>query len=75
MKEPEIPRSRSDRPMLAMAQAGESVLLLDDSKLGARGQNAIARVNEVSRVLAHGAPAAALEPLRGTGVKLEAIGD
>ncbi len=51
-------------------QSEESVLLLDDSKLGARGQNAIARVTEVSSVLAHGAPAAALEPLRATGVKL-----
>ena len=39
-----------------IAQSEESVLLLDDSKLGARGQNAIARVTEVSSVLAHGAP-------------------
>ena len=52
-----------------IAQSEESVLLLDDSKLGARGQNAIARVTEVSSVLAHGAPAAALEPLRATGVE------
>ena len=51
-----------------IAQSEEAVLLLDDSKLGARGQNAIARVTEVSSVLAHGAPAAALEPLRATGV-------
>jgi DeoR/GlpR family transcriptional regulator of sugar metabolism len=55
-------------------QAEESVLLLDDSKLGARGQNAIARVNEVSSVLAHGAPASALEPLRSTGIKLKVVG-
>ena len=33
-----------------IAQSEESVLLLDDSKLGARGQNAIARVTEVSSV-------------------------
>ncbi len=58
-----------------IAQAGESVLLLDDSKLGARGQNAIARVNEVSTVLAHGAPAAALDPMRATGVTLKVVGD
>jgi DeoR/GlpR family transcriptional regulator of sugar metabolism len=57
-----------------IAQAGESVLLLDDSKLGARGQNAIARVNEVSTVLAHGAPAAALDPMRATGVNLKLVG-
>jgi DeoR/GlpR family transcriptional regulator of sugar metabolism len=55
-------------------QAEEPVLLLDDSKLGARGQNAIARVNEVSSVLAHGAPASALEPLRSTGIKLKVVG-
>ena len=57
-----------------IAQSEESVLLLDDSKLGARGQNAIARVTEVSSVLAHGAPASALEPLRSTGVSLRVIG-
>ncbi len=57
-----------------IAQAEESVLLLDDSKLGTRGQNAIARVNEVSTVLAHGAPAAALDPMRATGVTLRVVG-
>jgi DeoR/GlpR family transcriptional regulator of sugar metabolism len=57
-----------------IAQAGEAVLLLDDSKLGARGQNAIGRVTEVATVLAHGAPAAALEPLRATGVNLRIVG-
>jgi DeoR/GlpR family transcriptional regulator of sugar metabolism len=57
-----------------IAQSEESVLLLDDSKLGARGQNAIAPVTEVTSVLAHGAPPAALEPLRATGVNLRVIG-
>jgi DeoR/GlpR family transcriptional regulator of sugar metabolism len=57
-----------------IAQSEEAVLLLDDSKLGARGQNAIARVTEVSSVIAHGASAAALEPLRATGVKLRVVG-
>jgi len=57
-----------------IAQSEESVLLLDDSKLGARGQNAIAQVTEVSSVLAHGAPASALEPLKATGVKLRVVG-
>ena len=58
-----------------IAQSEESVLLLDDSKLGARGQNAIARVTEVTSVLAHGAPATSLEPLRATGVKLKVVGN
>jgi hypothetical protein len=57
-----------------IAQSEEAVLLLDDSKLGARGQNAIARVTEVTTVLAHGAPASALEPLRATGVDLKVVG-
>lgn len=57
-----------------IAQAGEAVLLLDESKLGTRGQNAIARVTEVSTVLAHGAPATALEPVRATGVALRLVG-
>jgi DeoR/GlpR family transcriptional regulator of sugar metabolism len=57
-----------------ISQSEESVLLLDDSKLGARGRNAIARVTEVSGVLAHGAPAATLDPLRATGVKLRVVG-
>jgi DeoR/GlpR family transcriptional regulator of sugar metabolism len=57
-----------------ISQSEEAVLLLDDSKLGARGQNAIARVTEVSSVLAHGAPSSALEPLRATGVNLKVVG-
>src|SRR4051812_32189673 len=57
-----------------ISQSEESVLLLDDSKLGARGQNAIARVTEVSSVLAHGSPTSALDPLRATGVTLRVIG-
>jgi DeoR/GlpR family transcriptional regulator of sugar metabolism len=54
-------------------QSGESVLLVDDSKLGARGQNAIAKVTEVSTVLASSAPQSALEPLRATGVNLRVV--
>jgi DeoR/GlpR family transcriptional regulator of sugar metabolism len=57
-----------------IAQTEEPVLLVDDSKLGARGQNAIARVTEVSSVLAYGTSPAALEPLRATGVKLNVVG-
>jgi DeoR/GlpR family transcriptional regulator of sugar metabolism len=54
--------------------AGEAVLLVDDSKLGARGQNAITMVTEVSTVLASAAPQSALEPLRATGVNLRVVG-
>ncbi len=57
-----------------IAQAGEAVLLVDDSKLGARGQNAITRVTDVKTVLASSAPASALEPLRATGVNVQVVG-
>jgi DeoR/GlpR family transcriptional regulator of sugar metabolism len=56
-----------------IAQSREPVLLLDDSKLGARGQNAIVRVTDVSAVLAGGAPPAALENLRASGVALRVV--
>src|SRR3954453_20472361 len=55
-------------------QAGEAVLLVDDSKLGARGQNAITKVTDVSTVLASDAPASALDPLRATGVDVQVVG-
>jgi DeoR/GlpR family transcriptional regulator of sugar metabolism len=56
-----------------IGQSEESVLLLDESKLRARGQNAIARVTEVSTVLAAGTVRSALEPLRATGVSLRVV--
>jgi DeoR/GlpR family transcriptional regulator of sugar metabolism len=56
-----------------IAQSHEPVLLVDDSKLGARGQNAIVRVTDVSSVLAVGAPPAALESLRASGVSLRVL--
>jgi DeoR/GlpR family transcriptional regulator of sugar metabolism len=59
---------------MMIAQAEEPVLLLDDSKLGARGQNAIAAVTDVATVLAHGAPQSALAPLRASGVRVEVVG-
>lgn len=58
-----------------IAQAEDAVLLVDDSKLGARGQNVIARVTDLSGVLAHGAPPSALEPLKASGVSLRVVGD
>jgi DeoR/GlpR family transcriptional regulator of sugar metabolism len=56
-----------------IAQSEEAVLLLDESKLGARGQNAIVRVTEVSAVLAAGTGRSALDPLRATGVTLRVV--
>jgi DeoR/GlpR family transcriptional regulator of sugar metabolism len=56
-----------------IAQSEEAVLLLDESKLGARGQNAIVRVTEVSKVLAVGSVRSALDPLRATGVSLRVV--
>jgi DeoR/GlpR family transcriptional regulator of sugar metabolism len=57
-----------------IGQSEEAVLLLDDSKLGVRGQNAIVPVGELSGVLAHGTSGPALEPLRATGVDLRVVG-
>jgi DeoR/GlpR family transcriptional regulator of sugar metabolism len=56
-----------------IAQSEESVLLLDESKLGARGQNAIVRVTEVSAVVAAGTGRSALDPLRAAGVALRVV--
>jgi DeoR/GlpR family transcriptional regulator of sugar metabolism len=56
-----------------ISQSEEAVLLVDESKLGARGQNAIVRVTEVSTVLAAGAVRSSLEPLRATGVTLRVV--
>jgi DeoR/GlpR family transcriptional regulator of sugar metabolism len=57
-----------------IGQSEDAVLLLDDSKLGVRGQNAIVPVGELSGVLAHGTAGPALEPLRTTGVDLRVVG-
>jgi len=59
------------RTMLAQSQ--ESVLLVDGSKLSARGQNAIASVNELNCVLAEGLGAGELEALRATGVTVRSV--
>jgi DeoR/GlpR family transcriptional regulator of sugar metabolism len=56
-----------------ITQSEEAVLLVDESKLGTRGQNAIARVTEVSTVLAAGAVRSSLESLGATGVTLRVV--
>src|SRR5579875_2149290 len=47
-----------------IAQARQSILLVDGSKLSARGLNAIAPVSDISIVLAHGIPDGDLRQLR-----------
>jgi DeoR/GlpR family transcriptional regulator of sugar metabolism len=56
-----------------IAHAEEAVLLIDDSKLEARGLNAVGRVGDLAAVLTHGVPADALARLRATGVEVRAI--
>jgi DeoR/GlpR family transcriptional regulator of sugar metabolism len=54
-------------------QAGETVLLLDDSKLDVRGRQAIAPVGATALVLAHGIGAEVAERLRSQGAQVEVI--
>jgi DeoR/GlpR family transcriptional regulator of sugar metabolism len=56
-----------------IAHAEEAILLIDDSKLQARGLNAIGRVADLAAVFAYGASAKALAPLRAAGVDVRAI--
>jgi DeoR/GlpR family transcriptional regulator of sugar metabolism len=50
-----------------IAQAGESILLIDDSKLTARGLSVISSLSEVSGVLADGLSSEQVETLRSHG--------
>jgi DeoR/GlpR family transcriptional regulator of sugar metabolism len=56
-----------------LEQAREPVLLLDGSKLSARGRQAIAHLDAVSLVLADGVDGPALERLRGGGVTVRDV--
>jgi DeoR/GlpR family transcriptional regulator of sugar metabolism len=51
-----------------IAHAEEAVLLVDRTKLSARGLSAIGPASELAAVIAHGAPNAELAALRATGV-------
>jgi DeoR/GlpR family transcriptional regulator of sugar metabolism len=53
-----------------IANAEEAVLLVDRSKLSARGLSAIAPVGDLADVIAHGIPPAEMGPLQAPGVKL-----
>jgi DeoR/GlpR family transcriptional regulator of sugar metabolism len=57
-----------------LEQAAQSVLLLDDSKLTARGRQTIAPVRAVSIVLADGLAAEAAAGLRELGAVVRAVG-
>jgi DeoR/GlpR family transcriptional regulator of sugar metabolism len=54
-----------------IAQAAVSTVLLDRSKLTARGLNAIAPVGALEEVLTHGIADTELEGLRSAGVRFE----
>ena len=56
-----------------IAQAGESTLLVDSSKLSVRGLSLIGSVVELSNVLAHGLSDAEANVLRSTGASVELI--
>lgn len=58
-----------------IAQASESVLLVDASKLAARGLSRIASVGELAAVLAYGLSGSEVAPLRSPGVGLVALDD
>jgi DeoR/GlpR family transcriptional regulator of sugar metabolism len=56
-----------------IAQAERSVLLVDRTKLSARGQNAIVEAREISTVLTHGVQPLELAPLQPPGVSVQMI--
>jgi DeoR/GlpR family transcriptional regulator of sugar metabolism len=56
-----------------IAQAARSVLLVDRTKLSARGQNAIVPAHEISTVLTHGVQPLELAPLQPPGVSVRMV--
>ena len=56
-----------------IAQARESVLLVDRSKFTGRGLNAIGPLRDLSLVLAHGVHESDLRPLRAAGVPVRCV--
>jgi DeoR/GlpR family transcriptional regulator of sugar metabolism len=56
-----------------IAQAGESILLVDRSKLGVRGLSVVATAADVSHVLAHGLSAEQAAPLRAAGAQVHVL--
>jgi DeoR/GlpR family transcriptional regulator of sugar metabolism len=58
-----------------IAQSEQSVLLLDRTKLCARGQNAIVHTRELTTVLTHGVRPLELAPLEPPGVAVRMVDD
>jgi DeoR/GlpR family transcriptional regulator of sugar metabolism len=58
-----------------IAHAEEAVLLVDRTKLSARGLSAIGPVGELAAVITHGVPPAELAALRATGVPVRRTED
>jgi DeoR/GlpR family transcriptional regulator of sugar metabolism len=58
-----------------IAHAEEAVLLVDRSKLSARGLSAIGPVAELAAIVTHGVPSADLASLRATGVNVRRAED
>jgi DeoR/GlpR family transcriptional regulator of sugar metabolism len=58
-----------------IAHADEAVLLVDRSKLAARGLSAIGPVGDLASVIAYGVPAAELAMLRAAGVVVRPTGE
>jgi DeoR/GlpR family transcriptional regulator of sugar metabolism len=56
-----------------IAQAARTVLLVDRTKLSARGQNAIVPAREISTVLTHGVQPLELAPLQPPGVSVRMV--
>jgi DeoR/GlpR family transcriptional regulator of sugar metabolism len=56
-----------------IAQAERSVLLIDRSKLSARGQNAIAHASAISTVLTYGIAPLELAPVQPAGVSVRMV--
>ena len=56
-----------------IAQAGETTLLIDSSKLGVRGLSLVASVADVSEVLAHGVSPRDANLLRAAGASMRVI--
>jgi len=56
-----------------IAQAARAVLLVDRTKLSARGQNAIVAAREIASVLTHGVQPLELAPLQPPGVSVRMV--
>jgi DeoR/GlpR family transcriptional regulator of sugar metabolism len=73
LTDPDPLEAEVKRAMIAHAE--EAVLLVDRSKLSARGLSVIGPMGELAAVITHGVPSAELAPLRATGVTVRRTED